>query len=383
MDPRSLEGKKLIDSLEALAEKLVAYVANTSNVPALTEAIKTSKQKYKDTYWGLGWLYSYFRRRGPSADQLKADLEESGDAKTLLPPLLHFLAQGGKETTSLNTEFLYDLIDKFMTNGEYVDTSARSGMTHSELKRLHELFLKQSRELLDKDTPEAIYEKLQSERSEELKAWSRKSTEAKPEESEARSRQLAGAMMTNVLQELLDRVHKRNGAVADETAERVSMKQSADGNNMRTLAELRKEWLDNEERRRAKEQAEVEKRFADQRKVGRVNVDRMMLVNKDGKNVSLLDHLNSRYGTSAATDKRPEPKKLDVNNYPIAQLFGHREKDPVPAGKLDMTKFAHLNSIFAKPDAVQKAHEGQLEALQKHEAEGQQQQDASVAVKSI
>ena len=369
MDPRSLEGKKLIDSLEDLAEKLLDYVANMSNVPELKEAIKTSKTKYQNTYWGLGWLYSYFRQRGPSADQLKADIEESGDTKTLLPPLLQFLSKGGTETTSLNTEFMYDLIDRFMQGNKYADANARNGMTHAEIKRLHELFLKQARFFLDKDSPETIFEKLQDERSEELKAWFNKDPAVKPVKSDAsdvKAKQVATALMSSVFEELRQKVQAKNKT----PAERQEQPSHLPEEKMRSLAELRQQWLNNEEKRQAREQRKNEKKLAAQQKVRRLQVDEITLLDKDDKPISLLDHFNKRYGVSPDDDNgsKPEPKKLDLSNHPVARLFGHREK-PKQVGKLDMSRYGHLSTLFANPDLPKKAKEAQLDAAQKHEAE--------------
>lgn len=337
--------RKLIDNLEKLAEDLVKFAAE--NVPELKEAIKSAKAKYQDTYWGLGWFYAIFRTRALSADHLNADIEEAGDSQTMMPALDRFLSQGAVKTTSINTQLLYDLLNRFLQEKkqEYVDEDARDGMSHETLQRFHEIFLQQIEKLLESKTPESIISTLQTQRTEELETLSRNSKSVDVTGNDEEAKQAAGVVMRNVLEELMQ---KKMGKTVQGPAER-RIQDKVDREKAKDMAVVgdsfnvikrKLELHIGTKARHVQEKMAADDKFAASQNTSKLG--KRVILDRHGQEVDLAKLiLQVRDTKAAATDDTAVERKA-------------LEQEP---GKLDMKKFMHLNSLFAQPKTVQQAQE--------------------------
>jgi hypothetical protein len=158
--------RKLIDNLEQVSLDLIAYVTDLQRVRELIAHFTKAGKQYNDPLdsWLWYWIYIMYRSRKPDIHALVATLNQSGSSETLLAAIEQFFSSGGWESTSVNTNLMYELLSRLPG---YDDTNPRASLSLPNIVRLKELFLEQTAATLRPDVAIKV-NNLQVRRHQEL-----------------------------------------------------------------------------------------------------------------------------------------------------------------------------------------------------------------------
>jgi hypothetical protein len=176
--PNKAAQKKLIHSLKEVADDLITFVTDLQRVRELVEQTSKAGKQYTQPLdsWIWYWVYCLTRTRKPDVLALVATLNQSGSSSTLLAAINNFFSVGGWESTSVNTNLMYELLGKLPG---YSDMDPRTSLSVENIFELKELFLDRAAQILQ---PERFAEVKSSEaREAEMKLQHKRQTELKLE----------------------------------------------------------------------------------------------------------------------------------------------------------------------------------------------------------
>ncbi len=138
------QARKLIHNMEEAAQKMMDYIMKAENEQNIIELIAKVSDDYKKPFESYVWSPIYYlfgwRVRTSQVDELVAVVkDEHVNARQLLTSIVRFMETGGWESTSANTNLMYEILARLPAY-KVTDPNPRASLTLSEIFELHQVF---------------------------------------------------------------------------------------------------------------------------------------------------------------------------------------------------------------------------------------------------